>query len=324
MILLPGGYNLSITGWIVAHDAKIMDKLAALTAFVRVVEAQGFAPAARRLGLATSSLTRQVDALESELRAPLLNRTTRRVTPTEAGRLYYARAVRLLDDLAAADDEISGHVAPYGTLNISAPVAFGRRYLAPILPEFVRQCPAMTLDVSLSDTVVDLAAADIDVAIRIGPVGNTSLVARQLVPQRRVFCAAPSYLAERGVPAAPGDLSAHDCLTLAHGDSRRSWRFDGPGGPVEVEVAGPLRSDNSELLLTAALAGAGVILLPDWLVTEDLRAGRLTELLRDFTAEQTQSEGEIRAVWLANRRGSLKVSAFVSFVSSKLQATREG
>ena len=296
-----------------------MDRFAALEAFVRVVEAGGFSQAARARGVAPSSLTRQVDGLERALGTKLLRRSTRAVAPTEAGRAYYTRAVRVLDELRAADAAVAGYdAAPHGLLRVSVPVVFGRLYVAPLLAGFLQACPAVQLDVSFSDTVIDLAVADIDVAIRLGSVGSSDLIARRLAPQRRVLCASPAYLAARGVPRVPADLAGHGCLLFAYRPGPLRWRFDGPEGVEEVQVSGPLRADNSDALREAALAGLGLILMPSWLVGADLASARLIEVLPRYQAGSSSDEAGVHAVWLPNRRGSLKVQAFVSYLAGRL------
>ncbi len=246
-----------------------MDRFAALEAFVRVVEAGGFSQAARARGVAPSSLTRQVDGLEQTLGTKLLRRSTRAVTPTEAGRAYYTRASRVLDELQAADAAVAGYDAtPHGLLRVSVPVVFGRLYITPLLASFLKACPAVQLEVSFSDVVIDLAVADVDVAIRLGGIGSGDLIARRLAPQRRVLCASPAYLKAHGAPQVPADLLGHSCLLFAYRPGPLRWRFDGPDGLQDVEVSGPLRANNSDALREAAIAGLGLILMPDWLVAD--------------------------------------------------------
>ena len=305
-----------------------MDKLAGLHAFVAVVEAGSFSRAARARGLAPSSLTRLIDALEAELGTTLLNRSTRAITPTQAGQAYYEQAARLLEDLAAADAAVAGRDAlPAGILRVGAPVAFTRLHLAPLLPEFLARCPAIELDLTLDDAIVDLAAADLDVAVRLGPVGDHRLIARRLAGHRRVLCAAPAYLEASGAPGTPADLVSRACLAFAYrpGRYRRAWRLEPHNGgeAVEVECSGPLRCDNSEVLREAALAGLGITLLAEWLVGTDIAAGRLLEVLPGWRAEPVRpgvlpaEERAIHAVYLPNRRGSPKVRAFVNFVAER-------
>ena len=289
-----------------------MDRFVAARAFVTVVEAGGFAPAARRLGLATSSVTRQVDTLEARLGTTLVNRSTRRVTLTDAGQGYYAQVVRVLGDLEAADLAVAGAgSAPRGVLRVSAPVAFGRLHLAPLLPAYLARYPEVTLDLIFSDAVVDLVAEDVDVAVRLGTPVSQTLIARRLAPHSRVICASPAYLDQRGVPAQPADLVDHDCLTLALAAGRSVWRFAGADGEDEVAVTGPMRANGSEPLVEAALAGLGLILMPTWLVGGHIRAGRLRPVLDGWQPAPGAADAGIHAVYLANRRGAPKVRTFV-------------
>lgn len=297
-----------------------MDRFAALEAFVRVVEAGGFSQAARARGVAPSSLTRQVDGLEQTLGTKLLRRSTRAVIPTEAGRAYYTRASRVLDELQAADAAVAGYDAtPHGLLRVSVPVVFGRLYITPLLASFLKACPAVQLEVSFSDVVIDLVVADVDVAIRLGGIGSGDLIARRLAPQRRVLCASPAYLKAHGAPQVPADLTGHSCLLFAYRPGPLRWRFDGPDGLQDVEVSGPLRANNSDALREAAIAGLGLILMPDWLVRTDLAEGRLVAVLKLYPPEQTDGAG-INAVWLPNRRGSPKVRAFVAHLADNFDS----
>ena len=295
-----------------------MDLFAALSAFVAVVEDGGFAKAARREGLATSSVTRQVNALEAHLGTRLLNRSTRSVTLTHAGESYYEQASRILGDLDEANRTVSDAGGPpRGRLRVSLPVAFGRLHVAPVIPEFLRTCPDIELDLTMTDSVVNLVEERLDVAIRIGSLGSSRLIARKLAPHRRVVCASPDYLGAHGEPTAPADLARHACLTFAYAKGNQRWRFAGPSGPQEVMVKGHLRADNSEMLREAAIGGAGVILMPTWLVGSDIDAGRLCRVLADWDASPGRAGNAIHAVYLPDRRGSKKVRAFIDFLIAR-------
>lgn len=298
-----------------------MDQLAAIRAFLAVTEEGGFAPAARRLGVATSSLTRQVDGLEAHLGTQLLNRSTRRVTLTPGGEHYRQDAATILDALTQADRAVAeAGGRPSGRLRVSVPVAFARLHLAPALHVFLAEHPEVQLELLASDTVINLVEDRIDLAIRLGPPGEGSLIARRLAPHRRILCAAPDYLTRRGRPAHPDDLADHACLTFTQATDHVVWHFRGPGGEAaDVAVEGPLRATNSELLLAAGLRGAGVLLMPDWLVGGAVRDGRLEALLPGWHPP----EGAIHAVYLPNRRGSAKVAAFVAHLSRTLPSTPE-
>lgn len=290
-------------------------KVSGLRAFVAVVEDGGFAKAARRAGMATSSLTRQVDALEEELGVQLFNRSTRAVTLTEAGESYYHQVTRILADLDEANRSVSeSEGVPRGLLRVSLPVAFARLHVAPAIPRFMALCPDIEIDATLTDSVVNLVEDRIDLAIRIGRLESSSLVARKLAPHRRLLCANRAYLAEQGAPSVPADLTQHNCLTFAYSQGRQSWRFVGAKGEKTVPVNGSLRSNNSEVLREAALGGAGIALLPSWLIGADIQAGRLQALLPEWEASPGDTGGAISAVYLPSRRGARKVRAFIDFL----------
>jgi DNA-binding transcriptional LysR family regulator len=292
-----------------------MDTFAALKAFVTTVEYGGFAPAGRQLGMATSSVIRQVDSLERQLTTRLLHRTTRKVTLTAAGETYYEHAVRLLTDLDNANLEVAeAEGPPSGLLRVSLPVAFGQLHVAPVLHHFAERYPAVSLDLLLTDDVVDLVSSRIDLAVRLGSVNATEVIAHRLAPHRRVLCASPAYLQHRGMPTHPLELAQHSCLRFAYSTGNQVWQFS--GRTVErVTVSGPLRANSSQVLREAAVNGLGIILMPSWLVGEDVRAGRLVPLLQDWRAGLESEDEAVHALYLPTRRGSKKVRAFIEFFS---------
>lgn len=292
-----------------------MDRFAALNAFMAVVEHGGFAPAARRLDLAPSSLTRQLNSLEDSLGTRLLNRSTRTVTLTEAGQQYYDDARRILEELDNADRAVSELAGPpSGLLRVSLPVAFGRLHVAPALPAFLRQFPGMRLEIQLSDTAANLVEDRFDVAIRLGALASQNLVARKLAPHRRVICASPDYLGEHGAPAHPADLTRHNCLLFDYATATSTWTLQRASKTEKVQVSGTLRANGSELLREAAIGGAGLLMMPTWLVGEDLAAGRLVQVLEEWSPSLGTDSGAIWAVYLQNRRGSKKLAAFLDFL----------
>lgn len=303
-----------------------MDWHAALRAFVAVVDQGGFAPAARRSGLATSSLTRQIDALEAHLGVSLLNRSTRSVTLTAAGEAYHAQVRRILDDLDEANRAVSeGSGPPRGVLRISLPVSFARLHVTPFLPRFMAEYPAITLDVVSSDDVINLVERRIDVAVRLGALDPSSLIARRLAPHRRVLCASPAYLAAHGVPDHPRDLTQHSCLAFAFAPGDRTWSFCREGRVETVRARGTMRANDADMLHEAALAGHGLVLMPTWFTGEDLAQGRLVPVLPGWRAELGPVSGPvtlpvdpgIHAVYLPDRRNSPKVRAFVDFLAAR-------
>jgi len=309
-----------------------MDRFAELKTFCIVAACGGFSPAARQLGLATSSVTRLVDALEQRLGVILLNRSTRSVTLTEAGRSYYEDAQRILEQLDAADDAVTdGATGVAGMLRVAAPVTFAAMYIAPFLPGLHERHPRLTLDLRLSDTAVNLIDESIDVAIRIGSIDpQSNLVARRLTGHRRVLCASPGYLTRRGTPQYPAELGQHDCLQFSFADNRRAWRLRRNDGvadvgpedmPVEeIPVNSVVQANNGELLRQAALAGMGVAMLADWLVRADLREGRLVRVLEDYDVNPGPMDVALYALYQANRRGSQKIRAFVDLLSEHLDS----
>lgn len=299
-----------------------MDKLAALRLFVETVNAGGFSPAARRLGIATSSVTRAMDALEQELGVTLLNRSTRQVTVTEAGQAYHARALHILDALAEADALVAdrGEHAR-GPLRVSMPVEFGRHLILPYLADFLARHPGLELTLTLSDEIVDLLSARVDLSIRLGgTLRSDDVVMRGLGQFERWLVASPAYLQARGTPEAPADLAKHDCLRLDFGDARQYWRFCRDGERQQIGIRGHLRSNNAEALRQAAVGGSGIALLGDWLVREDVAAGRLVRLLAEHRINPNQSSSTISALYLPGQRSSARIGAFIAFVEERLTA----
>lgn len=294
-----------------------MDTFAAITAFVTTVESGGFAPAARRLNVATSSVIRQVDSLERHLATFLLHRTTRKVTLTSAGEVYYEHALRLLCDLENAHRAVAeAEGLPTGLLRISLPVVFGQLHVAPILHRFIERYPGMNLDIHLSDQLVDLAAQRLDLSIRLGGINATNVIAHRLTQHTRVLCASPAYLHQHGIPEQPVDLEQHQCLRFSYSTGGQVWQFTN-GQVQSVKVSGPLQSNNSQMLRDAALNGMGIILMPSWLVGEDIRTGRLVRLLAQWRVGINGDEDSVYALYLPTRRGSKKVRAFINFLGEQ-------
>lgn len=307
-----------------------MDRFAELKTFCIVAATGGFSTAARQLGSATSSVTRLVDALEQRLGAVLLNRSTRSVTLTAAGRAYYEDAQRILEQLDAADDAVTDRATGIsGVICVAAPVTFATMYFAPILLELRRRHPRLAVDLRLSDNASNLIDESIDVAIRIGNIdAQANLVARRLAAHQRLLCASPAYLAERDTPRHPADLLEHDCLQFSFADNRRTWRLrrnDAVGEvgvehmPVEdIAVNSVVQANNGELLRQAAISGLGIAMLARWLVQEDLRAGRLVQVLDGYDVNPGSMDVAMYALYQSNRRGSRKIHAFVDLLSEHL------
>lgn len=257
-----------------------MDTLSAMRAYVGVVDAGSFTGAAERLGVAKSWVTKQIAALERRLGVRLLNRTTRSLSRTEAGRAYYEQAKQLLDDVDSLEHSVGDLVErPRGVLRLSAPLSFGVLHLGAPLAAYASRHVDVSLDVSLNDRVVDLVDEGFDMAIRISREIDPGLVARRLAIARMVLCAAPAYLARHGTPRRPKDLARHRSLAFTYSSFGDEWRFEGPRGAVSVRVPVTMRANNGDLIVAGALAGWGVIVQPSFLVGAHLRAGRLVELL---------------------------------------------
>ncbi|MFO1406340.1 MAG: LysR family transcriptional regulator [Steroidobacteraceae bacterium] len=296
-----------------------MDRLQALTSFAKVVEFGSFARAAERLGVSTSAVSRQVADLEAHLETRLLNRTTRRLSLTESGQVYYERCVQLLAELEEADAQVrSTSVAPRGMLRVTCGISFGVRYLAPLIADFAGRHPAVSFDLDLSDRIVDIVEEGYDVAVRIGASRSQSLVSRRIGSTRMVCCASPGYLARRGEPATPGDLAAHDCLAYSYVSDSDHWRFE--AGGLETTVRVPVRhhANNGRMLAALAVAGAGVVYEPDFIVAPDIQAGRLVRLFPGLRGPVAP----ISAVYPSRRHLSAKVRAFVDFLAGRSAATQ--
>ncbi len=292
-----------------------MDRLAAMTAFARVAETRSFSEAARRLGVSKSVVSRQIMALETDLGARLFHRTTRSLTLTEAGQGYYERVSRILADVDEANQSVTRlQAAPRGRLRVNAPMSFGVRHLAPAIPDFLALHSEVEIDMSMNDRFVDLVDEGFDVAVRIGRLTDSGLVARKLAPLRRVVCASPAYLAAKGVPRTPADLAAHQCLSYSNMAVSDEWSFVGAAGrPMAVEVKGRLRVNNGDTLRIAALRGLGLVTQPSFIVGADLQAGTLVGVLSEYVAQ----DGAVHAVYPHSRHLSPKVRAFVDFLAER-------
>jgi DNA-binding transcriptional LysR family regulator len=265
--------------------------------------------------MAASSVARGIGALENQLGARLLNRTTRKLGLTEAGRLYHERSKRILAEVEEARLSVTQlEAAPRGTLRLSVPVVFGRLHIAPALPDFLALHPALRIELATTDAFVDLLEEGIDLAIRIGELQDSSLIARRLAPNRRVLCASPDYLARQGVPAAPEDLSGHNCLIYKRQENRSVWRLRNAGRTHEIAVSGSLLANNADALHVAALGGLGLAILPVWLVGPDIQRGALEIVLADHQVSPGALDTSIYAVFPHSRHLSAKVRAFVDFL----------
>lgn len=292
-----------------------MENLNELAVFVRVVQAESFSAAARALGLTPSAVSKQISRLENRLGARLLNRTTRRLGMTEVGSAFFERAQRILSDLHEAEQAVTDmQGTARGLLRIDVPVGFGRMHIAPALPDFFARCPEVSLDMRMNDRFVDLLEEGVDMAVRIGDLQDSSLIAKRLAQNRRLVVGSPEYLERHGAPREPADLTQHNCVVYTYRQSRHDWRFTGPDGTEQqVRVSGNLETNNGEALHAAVLQGLGIALLPLWMVGRDLGAGRLVEVLSDFHAP----DSAIYAIYPHARHLSPKVRCFVDFLAER-------
>ena len=276
-------------------------------AFVRVVDTGSFARAAERMGLSKPVLSRRVARLEEQLGARLLTRTARGAQPTDIGQSYYARAANILADLEAAQEVVAEAVTQVaGPIRISAPLSFGIMYLAEALADFARLHPKIELDVEYDDRTVDLAAGGYDLAVRIGNLPDSALVARRIAPVRKLVAASPDYLDRRGRPQRPADLADHDVLYYQH----ENWRFRVGDRWETVRGIARMRANNGEVLRTMAAAGLGICILPSFIASPSLQSGALEVILRDYPLE----EGALHAVMPPGRATTARVRALVDFL----------
>jgi len=279
-------------------------------AFVRVAETGSFARAAERMGLSKPVLSRRVARLEAHLGARLLTRTARGAQPTDIGQAYYARASSILADLQAAQEVVAKAVTQIaGPIRLSAPLSFGISYLAPVLADFARLHPDVELDIEFEDRTVDLIGGGYDLAVRIGRLADSALVARRIAPIRKAVLASPAYLEARGRPARPADLAGHSILVYGN----EQWRFRVDDRWETVRIAPRMRANNGEMLRAAAVAGLGICMLPSFIAAPAIEAGDIEVILRDFAVE----EGALHAVMPPGRATTARVRALVDFLVAR-------
>lgn len=295
------------------------DRLEGVSVFVEAVEAGGFARAAERLALTRSAVGKTIARLEARLGTRLFHRTTRALNLTDDGQLYYERCLRALNELRTGESLLeSGKREVAGRLRVSMPVLFGRHCAGPILLEFAREHPKLELDLSFSDRRVDVVAEGFDLAIRSGALGQgNGLRARRLAVQRKVTCAAPSYLSARGRPQDTDSLVDHDVLLYWHADQPIPWQYrDENGQTIELALTSRLRFDDLEMVADAAVAGMGITWLPYWLVRDRIRAGELVTVLDDLPGV----EMDCHAVWPEMHHLPLRLRLAIDTLVAKLPA----
>lgn len=292
-----------------------MDRFGDLDVFAHVVTARSMSAAGRQLKLSPAVISKRIRRLEERLGVRLLQRTTRQLSLTEAGQGFYERVVSILSSIEDAEAWVaSGSGQARGTLRVSAPTSFGRMHIAPHLKPFLDANPLVNVELILSDDFVDIVGEGFDLAVRIADLQDSSLVARRLAPNHRVLCAAPDYLAAAGTPASIEELARH--TLIAHNADQ--WRLDGPSGPVAVRVGGPLRTNSSEVVREALLAGVGIALRSTWDVGPELKSGRLMRVLPQYSVGQRVA---VHAVYPSRRHMEQKVRAFVDYLAELYGAT---
>ena len=288
-----------------------MDRLTSLTAFVRVVDTGGFSAAGRRLNMSTTMVSNHVQALEDRLGARLLNRTTRKVSLTEVGRAYYDRCVQILADIEQADD-IAGALQSTlrGTLRIYTATHIVT-FIAPVVAEFLAKYPEVKVDLSMGERTVDIIDEGFDVAVRMTPPPDSSLITRNLATWRHVLCCSPGYLEQHGRPQQLSELSGHNCVRHVNYPFDDEWRFfDRKGAPASVGISGNLITNSGDMLRTAGLQGAGVCLAPGFLIHDDLEEGRLVRLLPEYRPVELS----MNAVYPHRHHLSAKVRTFIDML----------
>jgi DNA-binding transcriptional LysR family regulator len=291
-----------------------MDDFSRIRTFIKVVEAGSFSAAARDTS-SVSSVARQVKSLEDELGARLLNRSTRSLSLTDAGRRFYERVTAIANDLHKAKLEVNSMQEDVkGVLRASLRIAAGTTVVVPALPKFLSRYPELELDLSLTDERCDLIANNIDVALWLGALPDAEIVARRLSPTRRIVYGSPAYFEKRGMPRTPQDLHAHSCLLFAAPSYRNRWGFTRDEQLEEVEVRGSIRSDNGLVLLSSAVAGLGIGIAHEWMVRRHLADGRVVRVLNDYTVNPRPGDADLYAVFPSSRGLSRKVRVFVDFL----------
>jgi len=291
-------------------------RLAEMRTFERVAAHESFAGAARELGLSPSAVSKQIRALEERLEVKLLQRTTRRVTLTQAGQAYLESARKILGEVEELELTVRGlHSQPHGTLRVSAPQDFGRLYLCEAVGAFAAEYPHLRIEFEMTDRKVDVVDEGFDVAVRVAKLASSTLVMRRLGRCERVLCASPAYLAAYGTPASPAALGSHNCIEYDYAESN-SWTFRIDGRAQTVAATGRLRANSAWALRALALAGQGIALMPRFLVHEDLAEGRLVAVL----ADALDADLDVMAVLPPGRHVSAKARAFVDFIAERLRS----
>lgn len=297
-----------------------MDSVAGMRILVRVIDSGSFSAAARQLGIAPSSVSRQINDLEDDLGARLFARTTRKLSLTEAGQVYYERASSIINAVDEAKLALSQLGAPSGILRVTVPSGLGRELVVTAVPAFLEKYPAIKIILSMTDRVVDIVDAGIDVAIRVGRQKDSSLKARKIGESKRIVCASPEYLKQSGFPKTPADLESHNCITFRDHPGHNVWKFRNKNGPIEIRVTGSFFAKSADALVAAAVAGIGLVLLPDWNMGTELRQKQLRLVLPNYDAVPDTSP--VWAVHSHQRHVPLKIRVFIDFLVERFGAIK--
>lgn len=294
-----------------------MSKIQEMSSFVAVVDAGSFVGAAQATGVSKAAVSRHVGELEKRLGVRLLQRTTRRLSLTEEGRLFFERAKELLESIDEAESQLtsrSGEAS--GLLRVNAPLTFGALHLAPLWAPFADAHPKVSLDITLSDRIVDVVEEGYDLAIRITSIADSTLITRKLASTRMVLCASPVYLERHGTPAHPRDLARHAVISYTYWSTRDEWHFTRPGGDASVRIHSRIHTNNGDTCRRAALAHHGIILQPDFIVGQDLRRGDLVEIMPGWRSVEVG----IHAVYPSRKHLPLKTRRLIDFLADALRA----
>lgn len=292
-----------------------MDQQGEMAVFVRVVEHESFSSAARALKLTPSAVSKLIGRLEDRLGARLLNRTTRRLSMTEEGHAFYQRSIPILAAIDEAEMAVTElHAQPRGLLKVNATTSFAQLHIQPLIPDFLARYPDLRVQLTLSDSLVNLVEEEVDVAIRIADLPDSTLIARKLGPVHRTVAAAPSYIEKYGAPQTPEDLKNHNCLTLSFETSLNQWEFMGKDGPQRIRVSGNFETNIASAIYDAGLAGLGLIRAADFVVGPDMKSGRLVPVLQDY---EMVNDVNIYAVYPHSKHLSPKVRAFVDLLTER-------
>lgn len=292
-----------------------MDKLSSMKVFMQVARLGSFSAAAQTLGISKAMVSKHISRLEDELDVQLLNRTTRSLNLTEVGTVYRDRIKEILNDIEETELSVSQLSSePRGTLRLMAPTSFGSFHLSRLVADYLAVHSHVSIEMILTERTPDLVEEGLDIAIRIGNLGDSSLFARKIADARMIVCASAAYFEKHGVPQKPEDLLSHNCLThTTH--TGEAWTFRGPQGPYRIDVQGTVRSNAADSLRIAAIQGCGIVHLPIYMVTKDLKTGRLIAALKEFEGPKRP----IHAVYLHRMHLSAKVRTFVDFLYDQYQ-----